>query len=889
MFRTIFITPPPTGDASALHREVVMMALQILQLLQDSTAQLSIQEGAWDMVNLAIRLHSLEMYSDAVTIGTWTVALYSTLISANPQNAKVFEPYHALALRNLSRYYRDVDDLHRASVTIEECVLRHRALLESSSPNPSLQLANTLTEYWGILSMKQDHEKCMEVAQESLRILDSIQKSRIGNDIELERATEDQSGWDDNSEQWLDYNTARALYSLSCSLSDAGHHVDAYDKEIRAVNILRNLCQRVPGAFDCNLAQSLEHLSSPPLSVDRPASNTLSFAEEAAKIYRDLCRHSPRKYTDRFIEALWVHATLLHENGDLDGARRTSVEAIETIRKSRHDRRLLADALQQSSWSLRRLKLNETAINIQREAVDIYRVLVSSHSAHSSESDLPPTAVADGLLDLASDLLLTGKSDDAVMVCKEAIECYRVIPTTENNSQKDGLARGFSYLVHILNVIQKFDDALLAGDQALELYRQLFREDSDKYVQPFPRALRRISFATAHANDPQVLIKSSKVIEEYQNLVHSHQAELRKTDVRWDQVYALENHIYVLEKARRFREVRLHTQALVKLIRAVEIDDVPATKVFVRVLKSYAECLVSVGQVEQAVRILEEALVTGGNSSDDKGDLAPLLIDVYVEYANCLRYLGRYPDALAAIQNGMKIYQRHPQTLEDRTGFACTLKELSLILRGMRNYEKAKQICERAITVCRESSSKSKSVFAEARVPYILDTLSICALDIGEEGKALALAQESVRLYRTIRDIPGSICPWALVEPGYAYAQITLATCCAVNGRWAEVEEPLVEANDILQDLVDNCPGYFPYLAWTLDLLAVYHCAMGHQDACITTMKDLDVRQHRLEASNPELAMVVRVTLDYMRGHPSQVKLRDVVGIRIPGNPKRDG
>ena len=829
------------------------------------------------MVNLAIRLHNLEMYSDTVTIGTWTVALYRTLISASAHNARVFEPYLALSLQNLSRYYTDAGDLDRASITIEECVRKHCALLESSS-NSSLQLANTLIKYWGILSMKQDHEKCMKVAQDSLDILDSVQESRIGNDPDGERfAAEDQSKWDDDSVLWLDYNKARALHSLSCSLSKAGHHTDAYDKEICAMNILHDLCQRFPGNLDCNLAQSLTHLSVPPLNIAHPVSDTLSFVEEAVEIYCDLCKHSPCRYSDAFIEMLWVYATLLHERGDLDGARRTSVKAIEMIRKSHHDRRLLADALQQSTWSLQHLKLNETAVNIQKEAVDIYCVLVFSNSAHSLESDLPPTAVADGLLELASDLLLTGESDDAVMVCQEAIQCYRAIPITENNLQKGGLATlGLSYLVYMLSVIRKFNDALPAGDEALGLYQQLIREDSDQYIQPFLRVLRRISFSTAHANlnDLQVLMKSTEVVEEYRKLVISHQVELRRTDVRWDQVYTLENHIYVLDKACRFCEVRLHTEDLVKLIRAAEINDILARKVFVCGPKSYAECLVSVGQVEKAVRILEEALQTGRNISDGKleGDLALPLIDTYIRYANCLRHLGQPEDALAAIQNGMKIHYCYPQTLDNGTGFACTLKELSFALRGMHDYERAKKICESAITICQGSSSKL--VFAEAQVPYILDALSICTLDIGGEVEALALARELVTLYQKIRDIPSSICPWAFVESIYADAQMMLATCCTANGHWSEVEDLLVEAKGIFQDLVVDCPGYLPNLFWTLDLLAVYYCAVGHHGDGIMTMKDLDGRQCLLEASNPELAMLVCITLDGMRGHPSQLKLQ---------------
>jgi len=57
-------------DHTNHHREVLKKALDTIEILQDISS-LSIQEGAWEMVKLAIQLYELQMFVEAATIGVW--------------------------------------------------------------------------------------------------------------------------------------------------------------------------------------------------------------------------------------------------------------------------------------------------------------------------------------------------------------------------------------------------------------------------------------------------------------------------------------------------------------------------------------------------------------------------------------------------------------------------------------------------------------------------------------------------------------------------------------------------------------------------------------------------------------------------------------------------
>jgi len=377
-FRT-GVTLRETQDSSLYHLQVVKNALQILILLKDDSVELSIQDGALDMLQLAIDLYHLEMYADAVTIGVWTVDLYRTLCKTH---APVFEPYLAHALKNLSIYCRNAGDLVTATPAIEESVNIHRALLNSPTSDFRPRLASALCHFCDILSEKGEFEKRLEFAQESVDILQNVLREIVEWETQVqsepeplqnsnqsenrETSTEDsfenatyllppnasarhRFHCDYDASLVLENDMASAFRNLARGLDGVGRHSEAYEMEKLALAIFRDLYSRHPGTFAPEVAESLRHLSCPLPTVDCPQSDIFSFAEEAAQIYRELRSRYPTKFSNCLFEVLWYQAFSLWNSGNPDKALNISSEAIEFIRQSHNDRLLLADSLNRSS------------------------------------------------------------------------------------------------------------------------------------------------------------------------------------------------------------------------------------------------------------------------------------------------------------------------------------------------------------------------------------------------------------------------------------------------------------------------------------------------------------------------------------------------------------
>ncbi|KAF9459305.1 hypothetical protein BDZ94DRAFT_1048457 [Collybia nuda] len=343
---------------SACHREVVAAAWEIIDILQSPPGERAVQYGAWRMVNLAIRLHGLEMYSDAATIGSWTVDLYRTLMNANTQ---VYEPYLSLALRNLSRYRTDTGEHEAASIAIEECVTREREMLgKPVRHSVHLELSNSLLEWWCIVTRDGNLDKGLKIAWESLAHLESIRAQLREWEVSMMHTLGETSssetivvgpgegrssttlrqpssciqGWDNASTLWLDYNTARTFQILSYSLEGLGQIQDAWERALQALAIYRDLCKRHSGNFDANLAGCLAYISHLPHRHDPSPLASIACIQESIHLYRKLSASRPAKFTSRLIESLRAYASLLRDAGDFDVARDCSDEALELAKRS---------------------------------------------------------------------------------------------------------------------------------------------------------------------------------------------------------------------------------------------------------------------------------------------------------------------------------------------------------------------------------------------------------------------------------------------------------------------------------------------------------------------------------------------------------------------------
>ncbi|KAF9467207.1 hypothetical protein BDZ94DRAFT_1305685 [Collybia nuda] len=866
--------------SAACHREVIAATLGIINILQGPSGEAIIQNGAWEMVNLAIRLYHLGMYSDAETIGILTVDLYKALSSAN---TRVYEPYLALALRNLSEYKMKTDDYQGATKAIEDCVVMEREMLDKICRyRVHLELSNSLLRMWEVFTRDGNFEKGLKVAQESLELLDRI-RAELGEwgpyasdeSSSAETFVDEAIGdaipqpvnsnqeWDYVSTLWLELNTAQACHSLSFSLEDTGQICDAYNNELRALTIYRGLYHEYPGIYDEKLARCLAHISSTPLANDIPPLISLRYKQESNHLFRALAASHPAKFTAPFKESLWQYATLLHDTGNFEAAEQCSYEALELIRKSNNDRILLANALQDSSRNLLRIKQNKTVITIKREVIEIYRQLSTNSTA-----ELGPTIIADQLCDLAFDHIRAGQNDYAVSACREAIQYYRSVlpPEDSGNLHSAGLARALSALTHALNVTQQYSQALSTGSEALALYQRLFVNDRG-LIEPYLSALKRVGAAACHVDDTNAIKIHSDVVQAFRVL-----ADSSPDHVKWGLVDALHDHNYMLVKYQRTHESRHITEELVNYFRDIPLESAEVSLRYMAALTNHAESYAELGRIGEALLLCKRAIAIGqefATTADDSENSLGLAnaLSTYSEY---LRYIGRYDEALPASKATLEIFPRHSQ--DNKLMLACRLHEYSINLQHAKRLPEAIAAAEEAVGLCRSSSSAT--FLDKMKLPHVLETLSSALVEAGDKDRAFETILEAINLFQEIRSNPSTAEPWSYAETLYANALVNISFQYASRGNWKYAEATISEAIAIFKTRVISASIYYPPLARALDFAVIQFCASGNHREAKAAAQDLHERKHYLESIDPEVAMLVRVALAEIAGRPSQSILR---------------
>ncbi|KAG6827656.1 hypothetical protein H0H92_010879 [Tricholoma furcatifolium] len=891
-FKTFVSRPISASSREDDHRDVVAKTLEIIKLLKGDSAELSVQDGAWDMINLAIKLYGFEMYSDAESMGTWTVTMYRALVATN---RAVYAPYLALALRNLTRYKSSMHDKEGALAAISESVEIQRQLLEQ---NPSaldirLHLVNALCEYW---FTAKDGEKRLEIAKEALSIAESIHADlATGNhfpdsspppyieapyvQVEEISTKPDTSGkLDEEDALWLQHNTARALYCLSYSLHDADRVDEAYDTQLRALGIYETLVKSHGDLFIENLASSCAHLVSTDLRKGRPVEQSLKYAERAIEIYRERTLVQPVKCMPWLLESLWDYAGILHASERIEDVQRVTDEAVMLVRRSNQNRKILAETLASSCLQLRQLKNNETAVILRKEAIDIYRTLgVKEPTPEPSSSTATDTinscVVPDALMDLANDLLLADKTDEAVIACQEAVDIYRTRLLKQNNDIEASvdLARSLSYLSHCNLRAKHYSAAAKIGNEAIILYHTAYHAQGTKFesVDNYVSALRRTTMATLYCTDADAITINAAVLEGLRIVAKDHKDKVGQT-----LIHTHNDRDFILGIHGRVREAIQINEQLLGLL-ASPANDAATAAHYALATVNYARNLYDLARPKDALLACGKAVEVLSQFSTDAitKELACAFADLRAIQAALLTGFGRYAEAEAIMKLSVDASRIHLTSAED-TLLACRCRSYSNILRWLGRLDDALKYGEEAVAICR--SSTNKGLFVAARLPFCLDAYATTMAFSGDNNqRALELIQESVGVYRTFKTIPTDpLVPWVYAELLYLEALLLLASCLMVEEDYGQAFEVLTETKEAYQGIIPVRPGELSHFLVCLDLLALNRRALGLYEEEQNIMEDLQERQRAMELVTPDLAIVARVMLNDMRSRPSQMRLR---------------
>lgn len=879
-------------DRATRHREVVRNTLDSLDILQNKSSLL-IQEGAWEMVNLAIRLYDLEMFVEATTIGVWTVELFRTLVN---MDATTYQSYLALSLLNLARYHLDIDNLDQASLVIAECVeLNQQLQLLLPTHELRSQLARSLTTSSTIAAKNKDYAKSLQDAEDARAIFDQIfdEVSSWESTISNILASQDLSStppffeskdktitvssdaaygeglgrrFDMASHKVADmermiYDYGKALHRLSYCLDDFSRMDEAATVDKLALEKFRYICSLYTDPlFDADFAETLYHLSHTEVQkyLALGDDEALLYSRQAVDIYRELCKWNPKTYGLSLYNALWEHTGILHDRADEEGALKAWHELTDVARGVITDRLYLADALCQTCWTLRRLSRHEEAALVRKESVNTYRSVLKTLSTYE----------ADGNFDLAVDLQLAKRYTEAIPIARNAVSQYQTLAIGDPTTFTRKIAQGFNSLAGILNVSGRPEEALIEGHESMKLYKKIISDDGT-VIKAYIRCLRvNVAIAFQSADELNALERSTEVVEEFRKLIVDF-----PDDVGWGLADAFENHGHLLVKHKRLREAVEWNERVQEWYRKLPVNSGEAAQRYMICLINTGSDLDNQGYTEKALIPIAKAVEVGKEFHKGDDVVSSYAAGAMLRYAHLLCELGRYPEALKASRESVEFGRKNP--VSDITEFAGCLLVFTMALSRNGRTDEALKSAQEAVDICRKApiaTISQKNMFSVLQLPHCLQSLSETQADAGDEVEALVQAHEAVKAVTTLKskDCP---LPWTLAEGAYGAAIENLAVRLIANGDLNRSLELLLELKVLYEERTKTRRGAYTALANILCALGICYCAMGRHEEGVTTRAELDGLQTRLDTDFPSLARLVEIELAKEAKRPSRVAL----------------
>ena len=284
---------------------------------------------------------------------------------------------------------------------------------------------------------------------------------------------------------------ATSLNNISVGLSGLGRREEALAAAVEAVEIRRRLAAARPGAFEPDLAMSLSNLGMMLSDVGR-REEALAATGGAVEIYRRLAAARPGAFEPRLATSLSNLSADLSGLGRREEALAAAGEAVEIRRRLAAARPGafepdLATSLSNLGMMLSDVGRREEALAATGEAVEIRRRLAAARP-DAFEPDL-----ATSLSNLSADLSGLGRREEALAAAGEAAEIRRRLAAARPDAFEPDLAMSLSNLGGILSGLGRREEALAATGEAVEIRRRLAAARPDAFEPDLATSLSNLS------------------------------------------------------------------------------------------------------------------------------------------------------------------------------------------------------------------------------------------------------------------------------------------------------------------------------------------------------------------------------------------------------------
>ncbi|KDR73169.1 hypothetical protein GALMADRAFT_723185 [Galerina marginata CBS 339.88] len=850
-----------TQDTNTLRQDIIAKTVEIQEFLRNDSSTLSVQTGAWEMVNLSIGLFSLEMYQEAATMGLWTVNLFRTLVATN---SAIYSPYLAHSLRHLARYYSEISDFDGARSAIQECITISRRLHNSSTDlELKGQIVPVLTMSAYLASRRGENNRALEDAEEAVRIFEGmIQENRRSyeSSIQLIRTEQEWAQALANFSDKAVCDYSRALQQLSNSFQDAGRLAEAINAQQKATTIMAFISRYYPeGTLEPELADMYFRLSHQDFHDVVPLDEALGYAQQAVEVYRKLAEKDSKKHSKSLCHALWEQANILGKQTRYDEALAVWKEIAALARDIMADQLFHANALEQVSWSLRRLKRHDEAASTRAETVKVYNTVLKTTSVTE----------ADTYYDLAVDLQLALRYTEAVRAAQMAVTQYRALAFADPAKYTKNVAKGLNCLTGILIHANEQEQAFNEGHEALKLYESLIRDDSG-VLSEYTRCLSLNSFlGVVSSNENKSIERIQDVIRHSRELIKQFPPTAEEESLL---IRAIINYSRILTNFNRLPEASVVVQEAL-----VWYDENAATSH--KAVFQHMDCLIEIGSLLDHQGFTEKALVPiqkavdVGKPFSSNPPVASMVAGSMHRCAQLFLEMGRYAEGVVASEEAVAFARE--ATLENISEFIGCLQVASIAYKYTGQAQKAIDAITEALELCR---SEAIAELAKTRVllllylPQCLQYLSSSIAAAGREADALPLAQESVDEALKLKNKLATL-SWSDIEPTYMSALSNLATRLAANDDLPRALELTVQCRTYYEGRSQTRNGAYTALACVLVAEGILHCASGRHEEGLAAKAKLEEMQKRLETDFPSLARLVEIELDGEKNLASWIAL----------------
>ncbi|KDR73170.1 hypothetical protein GALMADRAFT_142312 [Galerina marginata CBS 339.88] len=859
-FQPLLEPPFRIDDRNVFQQDVTRRTLEIQAVLRRNSSALSIQSGAWEMVGLSVAISYLGMLQEASTIGIWTVNLFRVLAETN---STIYSPYLVHALRHLTKFYIDIGNLDGAEDAVKECLPISRRLAISGRLELKTQLGGVLTTAAAISGLRGLNERSLIQVEEAVETFESIFStgSNVGtvwtDPLEKENCDEGPA-LQQPSFHKANCDYARALHQLSHSLHGMGRIQEAAYALISASKVFQEVVSLYPGGqLEMELAATLTRLSQEVFRPVIPVDQAFSFSQLSVGICRRFYKQDPKRHVTSLCCALWENANILGEMGRFDEAQAEWNEISILTRELQENPLFYADALYQVSWSLRRLKRHDEAAVARTESVKVYQSILKATSEKA----------ANGYHDLAIDLTLAGRHQDAIRAAQDAITQYRTLAFKDPDVFKKHLAKGLSSLTSILTSAVMYDQAFNEGHEALKLYESLLLKDPCNLSAYTDCLDINSNLSLVSDNEAKSVERCEDVIYRYQVLIMQYPADIPSSTLR----RVITVYSYIFMKHKRLSEASHQIQAALELYDDTSVGD-EEVEGYMTCLILYASILHHQGEAEQAVTPIGKAIEIG-KCFPEHPSLASLTARAMYRLTHLYCELGREQEALQQSRSSISFARQHPLVDVDALTGCLEASAMAFQLNGQP--EPALVSLNEALELCQSGSMKelaSTNKYTLLHLPQCTQALSENLADVGKETESLICAQQAVNEALLLKSEHPAL-PWSEVEEIYMSAQFNLAVCLSANDDLPRALDLVAEVRSFLNETVQSKHGSFPALAAVLRAEGIFHCAMGEHKQGLATGEKLRQLQTRLDSAFPSVASLVEVELRRERQRASWITL----------------